>query len=57
MSLWMMDELIHGAKPYLLLLTTCGEPMSRMIEFWMKKHFIDDLHFNIVNPKNTRNDK
>jgi hypothetical protein len=32
----MIDEFIYWPKPYLLLLATCDEMLSWMIEIWMK---------------------
>jgi hypothetical protein len=44
---WMMDECIHGPKPYLLLSTTCDEIMSWMIKIWMI-NLVSDNTCNIV---------
>ena len=47
---WMMDEFIHWPKPYLLvLLATCDEIFSWMIECWMKYHLVSESNRNIVN--------
>ena len=38
-----MDEFIHRPKPYLLLLATCDEILSLMIEIQIKK-FLGKCH-------------
>ena len=38
----MMDEFIHWPNSYLLLLATCDEILSWMIETWMEKHLVND---------------
>ena len=43
-----MDEFIHQSKPYLLLLATCDEILSWMIEIWMENHLISDSNCNSV---------
>jgi hypothetical protein len=48
MLLGMMDEFIHWLKPYLILLATCDEILSWMIEIWMKIHLVGDNNCNIV---------
>ena len=49
MLLWMMDELIHWPKPYLLLSATFDELLSWKIENWMKIHLVRDSNCNTVN--------
>ena len=44
----MIDEFIHWSKPYLLLLATCDEILSWMIEIWMKNDFVSDSICNIL---------
>ena len=46
---WKMVEYIHWSKPYLLLLATCGELLSWMLEIWMKNHVVIDGNCNFVN--------
>ena len=48
-SSWMMDEFIHSPKLYLLLLATCDEILSWMIEIWMKNHLVSDSNCNTGN--------
>jgi hypothetical protein len=38
----MMDEFIYWLKPYLLMLATCDEILSWMIEIWMETHLVSD---------------
>jgi hypothetical protein len=52
---WMMDEFIHWPKPYLLLLATCDETLSRMIEGWMKNNLVNDRNPNIANLESPKN--
>ena len=47
----MMHEFIHWPKPYLLLLATCNEILSWMIEIWMESHLVSDRKHNIVKAK------
>ena len=46
---WMMDEFNHWPKPHLLLLATCDEISSRMIDIWMTNHLVSHSNYNIVN--------
>ena len=56
-----MDEFNHWPKLCLLLLGTCDEMLSWVIEIWMKDHLVSDSNYNIVNlqfpQKITKNDK
>jgi len=47
--LWVMDEFIRWPTPYLILLATCDEKLSWMIEIWMKIHLVSDNNCNDVN--------
>jgi hypothetical protein len=44
----MMDEFILWPKPYILLLATCDEILSWMIEIWMKICFANARNCNTV---------
>jgi hypothetical protein len=44
----MMDEFIHWPKPRLLLLATCDEILSWMIEIWVEKSLGSDINCNTV---------
>jgi hypothetical protein len=47
----MMDEFIGCPKYYVLLLATCDEMLSWMIEIWMKNRLV------VTNPPPQRNYK
>jgi hypothetical protein len=57
----MMDEFIHGPKSYLLLLATCDETLSWVIEIGLENDWVSDNNCNngiLVSPKKiTSNDK
>jgi hypothetical protein len=57
----MMDEFIHGPKPYLLLSATCDETLSWVIEIGLENDWVSDNNCNtgiLVSPKKfTSNDK
>ena len=46
---WLMDEFIHGPKPYLLLPTTCDEILSWMIAIWTNYHLVSDGNCSTIN--------
>ena len=43
-----MDKFIYWPKAYLLLLTTCDEILSWIIEIWMKQHLVSDSKYIII---------
>ena len=48
-TVMMMDEFILWPKLYRLLLATCDEIMSWIIEIWMQNHLVSASNCNTVN--------